>query len=191
MFNVFKKKQEVKIHEEVKKTIEYFCYEPLDMAWYIVKYCLDHKIEINMLKLQKLLYYVHVAILVERDGQSAINTKFKVTEYGTYNEVVYREYRKYSSDSLTSLPIKEVYEFENGLLTQKQVPYSIKFNACDKVIVDSVLNSYKDYTTFGLAQKTRSENPWVQTNQGSFIEDCLLLSYYKKNKDKIYGKAIA
>lgn len=88
------------------------------MAWYIVKYCLDHKIEINMLKLQKLLYYVHVAILVERDGQSAINTKFKVTEYGTYNEVVYREYRKYSSDSLNSLPIKEVYEFENGLLTQ-------------------------------------------------------------------------
>jgi len=34
MFNIFQKKQQVKIDEEVEKPIEYFYYEPLDMACY-------------------------------------------------------------------------------------------------------------------------------------------------------------
>lgn len=191
MFKLFKQKQQVKEISKLEKVVKteesFFHYNSSEMAWYIVKYCLEHKIDINMLKLQKLLYYVHVALLVESDGLTLVETEFKATEYGAFNNDVYKEYRKYSSNNLTSLPLKETYEFDDWLLTKKQVPYSIKFNRCDKVIVDSVLSSYKNYSAFGLAKKIRNEEPWKRTIENSVIKNCWLLYYYKMNKDKIYG----
>ena len=188
MFKIFKKKQQVSINEEVVKPIEYFHYEPLEMAWYIVKYCLDHEIKINMLKLQKLLYYVHIALLVESGGKTSVDTKFKLTKYGAYNDDIYRRYRKYSSTTLRALPVKEELMLDNGRVIKKSTPYSIKFNGCDKVLVDAVLSSYKEYNTFALVEKSRSEITSMNVTKDCIIEEYLLFSYYKNNTDKICGK---
>ncbi len=146
----------------------------LDIANYIVKKSIDFGKPITNLKLQKVLYYVQAAFLVEKD-EPAFEESVSAWMYGPVVESVYYQFRKYVS--------KEITEYDENFEVSDD----------DQKIIDSVIRSYLDFSGTQLISKTHKEKPWKEIQEHGFvgysdIENKTIKEYYAENRNEIYGK---
>lgn len=131
--------------------------------------------DLNTLKHQKLLYYVqawHLAFF----GKPLFNQDFQAWIHGPVNREIYDIYKD------TKNLYSELF-FEN-LIDQKNIE---KLTEEERNHIDTVLDSYANYSSTQLEIMTHNEDPWIETRKGlTAYERCekiipkeIMESYYK------------
>lgn len=158
----------------------------VDVANYIVNYCIDREHPVSNLKLQKLLYYVQAASLVN-SNTSIFSDEISAWKYGPVVEPVYHKFKIYVDKSIT----EKVTERGMFLLENDQEVYdpSALFSDDEKTLISKVIDSYDNYTAIGMVKKTHKEDPWKDAyDKGNdYIRTKDIQKFYEKNQGLIYG----
>ena len=159
----------------------------MDVANYIVDYCVKKGSPVSNLKLQKLLYYVQAASLVSF-GEKLFSDEISAWKYGPVVESVYHNFKIYVDKVIT-----EMFT-ERDLLTlednSKEYDPSALFSKNEKEIITKVLDSYDNYSALAMVKKTHAEKPWRDAyEKGSdFIQTEEIRKFYGKEINLIYGE---
>ena len=150
-------------------------YKAITVANYIIEYSNKNMKPVSNLKLQKLLYYVQAAFLVEF-SRPAFSNDIRAWKYGPVVESVYHMFKIYANDSIKHC---------NNDITSDMI-------SCedDEKLIKSVVDSYVDYSPIEIMLKTHQEVPWIESNElkkGSIIDNDAIKEFYSKNRDLIYG----
>lgn len=156
----------------------------MEVANYIIDYSNNNKISITNLKLQKLLYYVQAASLVELK-EKCFNDPIMAWQYGPVVESVYFRFNEYGGDEIPKQNIEMLF-FDNESMTMKFKGIG-DINSKFIVILNKVIDAYKDIQSpFVLVRKTHSEDPWKNTEINNEILIRSIEEYYTKYPEKIY-----
>ncbi|TAN66821.1 DUF4065 domain-containing protein [Paraclostridium sordellii 8483] len=168
-------------------------YNVLEVAQHVVNKSIEIEKPVTHLKLQKMLYYIQAAFLVEH-GEPCFNKEFENWKHGPVVPEIYSEYRRYMNK-----PIKEVQEETlemyintNFSLSVRRIKYNKNdFKKCDLELIDKVIDSYQDENPWDMVKKTHEEDPWKETYKDEIITKESIREFFIKNKHRIYGEAYA
>lgn len=164
-------------------------YNVLDIAKYVVNYSHEIGASITNLKLQKLLYYIQAAFLVEK-RERCFEERILAWEFGPVSVEAYNEYKHYGREEIPEQNPREEVEFDGKTFTIKikQVNINNKLKVFDKKLVEKVVEAYKKVTDpFELVKKTHSEKPWQDTVRNDEIKCEKIKEYYSHHIEKIYN----
>ena len=143
-------------------------YDVRKVASHIIDYSIKNECPVSNLKLQKLLYYVQAYFLV-LENQPCFKEKIEHWRHGPVVREVYSEYKMYFDDKITKS--KEVSNLKDK----------------DIILINKVVDSYKNYGPWEMVKKTHAEDPWVNTNSDEIIDINEIRNYFDKNKSSILG----
>lgn len=163
-------------------------YEALDVANYIVNYCIDKEQPVSNLKLQKLLYYVQAASLVE-ENRPMFNDEICAWTYGPVVKRVYHEFKSYANMSISDYVTGKEIDYGFGYDDQYN-PYDA-IEGADGAIIKTVVESYLGTSPLDMVRKTHNEDPWkIAYDRGDpVIDKDTIKQYYEHNRSLIYGAA--
>lgn len=119
-------------------------YNAIDISKYIVNYELDNGRTVNVLRLQKLLYFVQALFIVNQENNNpCFYQDIEAWDCGPVIPEVYAEYKFFGGNSIPEQNESKLY------ITQK-----------DKDLIDSMLDACSKITTNGLGAIAQSQNPW-------------------------------
>jgi len=162
-------------------------YDAIQIAKYIINkapYGLDN------LKLQKILYYIQAAFLVERNKQ-CFNEELYAWEYGPAVKEVFAEFMVYGRDVIPPQDQADKIIFDDKTFGVKRVKDKLFIDEQDKKIISKVINVYLEtQDPFELVMKTRSEKPWLNARMSpdKIIKNEEVRSYYTVNRNKLYNR---
>lgn len=167
-------------------------YAAMDIARYAINYCIDLGKPISNLKLQKILYYIQAAFLVEK-GAPCFEEPISRWRHGPVVVDVYDQFKRFIGEKIDEKQDKYIdYELDNDLnlqiVSKRFYPDVIKEN--DRKLIDSVIEGLIDIKAWDLVQRTHEEEPWITTQQNKEIELELIEEYFTKNnmnEGRIYG----
>lgn len=146
-----------------------------DVADYIIVKATEAGVSLNLLKLQKLLYYSeawHLAFT----GQPFTGERFQAWVHGPVNRSVYDRYkdRKVLYSEVTPNDVPSSFNFDD--LTEEQRDH-----------IDSVLEAYGSFSGTELEVMTHREEPWTKARGDhrsserceEFISSDLMRDYYR------------
>lgn len=164
-------------------------------AMTIAKYVINHSNGINRpisnLKLQKVLYYIQAAFLVEF-GKVCFKEKILAWDYGPVIREVYDEFKVYGREAIPEQNQTKSLVFDHSkvqIVCQKEA-FSLKQE--EKSIIDKVIQAYSPIDNpFELVEKTHEEDPWKnahKSQRGCEISTDSIEAYYKEHREKIYNR---
>jgi len=166
-------------------------YKALDVSRYIINYCNKKKSPVSNLQLQKILYYVQAAFLVEED-RPCFSDEIINWSYGPVVEIVYREYRNFGHNVITEQNKYEelLYDKAKNQIIFKEKTFSPDiFSNQDIVLIDKITDIYYKCDAFDLVEKTHNEDPWKNSNVNEEITNKIIKEYYSNNPDELYNKS--
>lgn len=169
------------------------CYKAMDVAQYVINHSIDNASPISNLKLQKLLYYVQAAFLVEK-GEPCFSDDLKNWRHGPVVPVVYSEYKRYLNnvikDRQTGFSQLTLDENINIIVISEEYSES-KFKEEDRDLINKVVDALARFKPWELVDRTHREDPWFKDTEGDeTISDKYILNYFSKdeNRLRIYGE---
>lgn len=161
-------------------------YSATEIARYVINYSNQINAPVSNLKLQKLLYYIQAAMLVER-GEKCFKEPITAWAFGPVVIPVYQIYKEYGRNNIPfqkEVP-KAVFDPDKMKIVFKQPQ---KIADSHQQIINKVIESYqKVEDPFLLVKKTHQELPWESTDINDEINCNVIESYYKANPEKIYN----
>lgn len=163
-------------------------YNVIDVSSYIINYSNQINHPINNLKLQKLLYYVQAATLVET-GRKCFNSKIIAWQFGPAVPEAYRYYEEYGRNNIPNQGGYKTIKLDDKTLRMSYAqPIEIDYTI--KRIIRNVVDSYLNITNpFELSKKTRKEVPWKTTSLNRKIKCSKIREYYQKQSRLIFGNS--
>lgn len=167
-------------------------YKAIDIAQYVVNYAIDTDRRISNLKLQKILYYIQAAFLVEKN-EPCFEDNIVNWKHGPVIETVYDNYKKYSNRNITDYQIGYTkYHFDEEYnLVEDIITFDPNF-ICenDRELIERVSDSLLGYDAWALVDKTHEETPWKSTNRFDVITNCSIKEYFENNnkETRIFGE---
>lgn len=140
---------------------------------YIIHEMKKNNIDINHLKLQKLLYYIQVWNLVFLEKE-IFEEDFEAWLHGPVARVIWDEYKEKS------------ILMDNIELEEEEI--SLNVTEEQKEIIDDVLDSYGTKTGYHLEMLTHQEQPWItayEKGRNTIISKTEMKEYYT---EKFYGE---
>lgn len=119
---------------------------------------------ISNLKLQKLLYYAQGCNLALTDTP-LFNEDFEAWEHGPVIPEIYHEYKQFGRNGIV---FDEIIDMD--LFTQET-----------SNILESVYNTFGQYSAWKLREMTHQETPWIETNKNDIISKDSIKKYFKEN----------
>lgn len=166
---------------------DYFMYSALEIAKYIINYSIEQENAVSNLKLQKLLYYVQAAFLVEEDKR-CFKEPIIAWEYGPVVEDIYKNYKSYGRELITEQQEDTkclVFDSKAMKIVYRKVDM---IEREDRSIINNVVDAYADVKNpFILVKKTHTESPWKDTDINKEITIEKIRDYYNKERAKIYN----
>lgn len=163
-------------------------YDAIDVANYIVNYCIDNNDPVSNLKLQKVLYYVQAASLVEHDD-IMFRDDICAWKYGPVVESVYHNF-KWFVDKAIDEKVTGKYDFFENEDDDSYNPEEIIMES-DRNLIQKVITSYKSYSALSMVKKTHNEAPWknAYANNEEYIKVTEIKKFYSttENRGLIYG----
>jgi len=166
-------------------------YNAIEIAQYVINHSIGKGKPVNNLKLQKILYYIQAAFLVE-EGVSCFKENIVNWRHGPVVKEVYDEYKDYIDSNIDdeqrgyykiildkdNLRFKsEFIEFDSKIISDKH-----------KELIDKVVDSMLDFDAWELVKRTQNEKPWKEdSRRNEVIPIESIKKYFKENKSKIYG----
>ena len=168
-------------------------YAAMDIARYVINYCIDLGKPISNLKLQKILYYIQAAFLVEK-GEPCFEDRISRWRHGPVVTDVYNEFKKFIGDNIYEKQEEYIeYELDDELnfkiVTKKFEPRII--NKEDRDLIDKVIKSLINIGAWELVKRTHEEEPWIQTSPNEEITLESIRNFFMKNdinEGRIYGR---
>ena len=163
-------------------------YNVIDVSSYIINYSNQINHPINNLKLQKLLYYVQAATLVEA-GRKCFNSKIVAWQFGPAIPKAYHYYEEYGRNNIPNQGGYKTIKLDNKTLRMSYTqPAEIDYTI--KRIIRNVVDSYLNITNpLELSKKTRKKSPWKTTPLNQEIQCSKIGEYYQKQPRLIYGNS--
>lgn len=163
-------------------------YNVLDVATYVIKYAHNSGCEESMsnLKLQKILYYIQAAFLVEKN-KKCFNEAIIAWEFGPVIPEVYQKYKIYGRRGIPEQGNRKVLQLdcEKMRIVKKEIAV---ISRIDKRLIEKVVDAYaRIIDPFDFVKKTHREGPWKNTPKNSEIKSSLIKEYYLKNPQEIYA----
>lgn len=152
-----------------------------DVADYLIIKCSEGGVSLNLLKLQKLLYYCQAWNLALDRGRLFAG-EFQAWVHGPVNRVLYDRF-SFSKSLYSPVGPRDV---KRGFDGSRIAPP-------EKELIDAVLNVYGGYTGDQLEAMTHNEEPWIKARGGispmdrceNTISEDLMAQFYKARlKDK-------
>lgn len=122
-------------------------YNVLDVSQYVIKYSNEQDYGISNLKLQKILYFIQVYFLLEKD-EPCFDDKIEAWDIGPMISAVYAKYRRYANNNIPA---------ENS----KRVKYQAIITDADKQLINKVVDKFADRSVLGLTVLTQKQSPWI------------------------------
>ena len=163
-------------------------YNVIDVSSYIINYSKQINHPINNLKLQKLLYYVQAATLVEA-GRKCFNSKIVAWQFGPAIPKAYHYYEEYGRNNIPNQGGYKTIKLDNKTLRMSYTqPAEIDYTI--KRIIRNVVDSYLNITNpLELSKKTRKKSPGKTTPLNQEIKCSKIGEYYQKQPRLIYGNS--
>ena len=131
-------------------------YSAIDLSTYIIKYANENKKPITNLYLQKILYYIQAAQLVEK-GETIFDEKIMAWKYGPVIEDVYFTFSPFGSSVINSANI---------------INDSIEIDEDTKRRINKVVDEKMKIPAWKLVRQTHNEDPWIDaTSNGKYLND--------------------
>ncbi len=164
-------------------------YNAIDIARYVIDHCIRQGTPISNLQLQKILYYIQASFLARGpEAPGCFREDILSWDYGPVVREVYNEFRRFSSNPITTVPELTRFTFENGEFVSIKIPYNRNAIAAqDIVLINQVVDSYRTSTAFELVRKTHDELPWQQTPRNEIINRELIRAFYTQNENLLQG----
>ena len=161
-------------------------YKAISVAKYVINYSNNINHPISNLKLQKLLYYVQAAFLVEV-GEKCFNDEIVAWAFGPVVPNVYQAYRVCGRGDIPNQ--EEEKEALLDFSTMKIVYRDVQgIREKDANIIERVVDSYANVENpYQLVKKTHEEYPWENTEINKEISCDKIRKFYTENPDKIYN----
>lgn len=162
-------------------------YSAIDISKYVINQSYDINFRISNLELQKILYYIQAAFLVEKNNK-CFKEKILAWEYGPVIREVYDEYKICGRARIPkqNKGTKVVFNPETFKIELQNVDVDI--NEIDRKIIYKILKAYSSISDpFELVRKTHSEDPWKKGRLSGVISTEDMKNYYSKNLDKLYN----
>ncbi|HEL1045565.1 TPA: DUF4065 domain-containing protein, partial [Streptococcus equi subsp. zooepidemicus] len=146
--------------------------EALFVANYIIEYCNDHNLEINNLRIQKLLYFINARNLVE-NGSPLFQDKIEKWKFGPVVPKVYHEYKRFGASTITKDDISaQIWKFNFEVSPfGEESPIEVltynkeEFSDSQIQLIESTILALKKYSTFKLVDLTHEDDMWKSDNQ--------------------------
>lgn len=165
-------------------------YNAIDVANYIVNKSIDLGSPVSNLKLQKLLYYVQAAKMVEDNSLDGMFTdKICAWKYGPVVESVYHNFKIYANMPIKGkIKVRGVDLLEDLLAEEEYDPSSI-IKLEDQTKINEVIEAYLTVNAMDLVRKTHAEDPWKDAYQAkqAHIENEAIKNYYQAHEEKLYS----
>lgn len=169
-------------------------YNVMDVAQFIVNYSHEKGFAITNLKLQKLLYYVQAAFLLEKDDV-CFDGRIENWRHGPVINEVYQNFKKYSNRNIDyQEKYESVYISDDFIVSVKTNKYSEnpinkKENIYDKSIIRKVVESYSNIDSWDMVSKTHEEDPWrFDSVLNEEITVNSIKRFFKDNPERVYGE---
>ena len=172
----------------LSKEMRFMEYNAIEIAKYVIN---NATYEISNLELQKIMYYIQAAFLVERNKQ-CFREELCAWEYGPVVKEVYDEFKVYGRSIIPPQEQADKIVFDAKTFGVKRVKDELIICEGDKIIINRVLKAYSDIQDpFELVEKTHSEDPWINARitPEKIIKNDEIRSYYALNKNKLYNRS--
>ena len=147
-------------------------YDALLIAKYVIWYCNDKNLIVSNLKLQKLLYFIQAAFLVEK-GTPCFYDEIEAWDFGPVIPVVYDKYEMYGG---TNIPcIKNNNDEDLFTIISQQ----------DKDIIGTIIVFCAKFTASMLVTITQKQTPWIDAyspHLRNIIKRDSIKEYFETNK---------
>ncbi|MGL4571967.1 MAG: Panacea domain-containing protein [Clostridium sp.] len=168
-------------------------YNVMDVAQFIINYSNEKQFKITNLKLQKLLYYVQGAFLLEKNDV-CFDGRIENWRHGPVINEVYQNFKRYSNKNIDfqekyeSVFIADDFEVLVKTNTYSENPINKKENIYDKSIIKKVIESYSKVDPWEMVSKTHEEDPWrFESEINEEITINSIKRFFKSNPQRIYG----
>ncbi|KMT32021.1 Panacea domain-containing protein [Melissococcus plutonius] len=176
-------------------------YLAIYIADYIIDLCDQKGIEINNLKLQKIMYYLQARYLTDT-GKPLFDESIQKWRYGPVIPSVYHEYKDKGAANIDKKDIgfivrdpkeNEVANFLGCYFEEEYTSEMIIKE--DREVIGEVVNALKDYTGFDLVKFTHEQSIWNEykdkiyagVKELEYTND-EIEQYFKKNtKERIWN----
>lgn len=163
-------------------------YRALDVANYVINRYNENNISITNLKLQKVLYYIQAAFLVER-GPGCFKDEIMCWRHGPVIQSVYNKFSKYGSEIIPRQEQKSQmvfdegkWKFESRLINKNDI--DIK----DRNLIDKVADGLASYEPWYLVDRTHEEDPWKNLEYYNVeITQESIRRYFENHPERMYG----
>ncbi|THA54569.1 DUF4065 domain-containing protein [Lactococcus lactis] len=138
-------------------------FESMDIADYFVISSVNQDIEINNLKLQKLLYYFYAMNLVNGNG-TPFREKFEKWQYGPVLPSVYHSYKQFGGFNISEVP----KHFRFNSQTDNFESYQFNINDLPedmRNLIDNFVRSLSKFSPFELVERTHEHDEWKESEQ--------------------------
>lgn len=140
-------------------------YSAITIANYVIYYSKKRKLEMNNLKLQKILYYIQSCFLVEK-GYSIFGDQIEKWKLGPVVPSVYHEFKGYGRSQIDEPTSYIEYTEVDG-----EGSFEIKeFNEDDidletRQLLDDTIEKLSKFETFELVKKTHEHTSWLSSEE--------------------------
>lgn len=168
-------------------------YAAMDIARYVINYCIDKKKPISNLQLQKILYYIQAAFLVE-EGKPCFEEDIVRWRHGPVQKEVYNNFKGFIGGSIEEKQNEYIeYIFNDDFSIKKVVRVFNEndINLKDKEIINKVINALIDIEAWDLVDRTHEEEPWKNSADNDIITIKSIKDFFNaslENESRIYGK---
>lgn len=137
-------------------------YNVLDVCRYVINYSNENNYEISNLKLQKVLYFIQAYFLIEKNTP-CFNEKIEAWDFGPVIPKAFYEYKQYGSGNIPTIKSYIVLD-KNNIWDSKKIEFddTIITNE-DKILINKVINKFKNYYATDLVSLTHRQSPWIDT----------------------------
>lgn len=117
-------------------------YDVLDIAKYVILYCMEQGYSVTNLKLQKLLYFIQADFLVDT-GSPCFNEEIEAWDFGPVVPEVYHEYKYFGNSNI--------------VLSDRVPPF---INERDENRIREMVDEGTRYSASDLVRITHNQAPW-------------------------------
>lgn len=133
-------------------------YNVLDVSQYVIKYSNEQDYGISNLKLQKILYFIQVYFLLEKD-EPCFDDKIEAWDIGPVIPDVYDKYKQYANGGI---PTEDYFIIDkNNVWDSKRAKYQDIITDADKQLINKVVDKFADRSVLGLTVLTQKQSPWI------------------------------
>lgn len=166
-------------------------YKAMDIAQYVINYSIDIGKPVSNLKLQKLLYYIQAAFLVEKNTPCFADS-IENWRHGPVVPEVYQKYKKYLYNDIADRQREyfEIHIDDNYNIRSNCIKFdNEKIEEEDKKLINKVVDSLSKFGPWQLVDKTHEEDPWLSSYRDEAIDNDSIQKYFEKgdNKRRVYG----